>query len=114
MSNQDGKTLLCTHGPGPGTRLLYGKLPLREPKTLGLNWNRQNLYILNGIDMGSRCSYYMNSQRFNFRIIKRKKEKQNWITEITMPLINESQHEKTCLRGYRPRKPQTNLLSYRN
>ena len=25
MSNQDGKTLLCTHGPGPGSGLLYGK-----------------------------------------------------------------------------------------
>ena len=30
-----------------------------------LNWNRQDLYIRNGIDMGSRCLYvYMNSQRF--------------------------------------------------
>ena len=55
MSNQDGKTLLCTHGPGSGSRLLNGKWPLREPKTLGLNWNRQDLYTLNGIDMVSRC-----------------------------------------------------------
>ena len=30
-----------------------------------LNWNRQDLYIRNGIDMGSQCSYiYINSQRF--------------------------------------------------
>ena len=58
------------------------------------------VYILNGIDMGSRCSYYM-----NFIIIRRKNAKQNWITEITMALINESQHEKTCLRGFRPCKP---------
>ena len=107
MSNQDGKTLLCTHGPGPGSRLLYGKLPLREPKTLGVYWNRQYWYILNGIDMV--FILYV-----NFRIIRRKKAKQSWITEITMALINESQHEKTCLRGFRPRKPQTNLLSYRD
>ena len=26
-----------------------------------------------------------------------KKAKQNWITEITMALINEFQHEKNCL-----------------
>ena len=40
---------------------------LKEPNTLVLNWNRQDLYIRNGIDMGSRCSYihvYINSQRF--------------------------------------------------
>ena len=38
---------------------------LKEPNTLVLNWNRQDLYIRNGIDMGSRCLYiYINSQRF--------------------------------------------------
>ena len=42
-------------------------------------------------------------------MIRRKKAKQNWITEITMALINESQHEKTCLRGFRPYNPQINL-----
>ena len=34
--------------------------------------------------------------------------------EIIMTLINESQHEKTRLRGFRPCKTQTNLLSYRD
>ena len=59
--------------------------------------------------------YYMNSQRFKLsNNNKKNKAKQNWITEITMALINESQHEKICLRGFRPRKPQTNLLSYRD
>ena len=51
----------------------------------------------------------------DFRIIRRKKaKKKKWITEITMALINESQHEKTCLQGFRPCKPQTNLLSDRD
>ena len=56
----------------------------------------------------------MNSQRFKLKNNKKKKAKQNWIIEITMALINESQHEKTCLRGFRSCKPQTNLLSYRD
>ena len=43
-------------------------------------------------------------------MIRRKKAKQNWITEITMALINESQHEKTCLRGFRPYNPRINQL----
>ena len=29
-----------------------------------LNWNRQDLYIRNGIDMGSRCSYMYINTRF--------------------------------------------------
>ena len=39
---------------------LEGQFRLRavtEPNTFVLNWNRQDLYIRNGIDMGSRCSY---------------------------------------------------------
>ena len=40
--------------PSTWTRLLWGKWTLKEPNTLVLNWNRQDLYIRNGIHMGSR------------------------------------------------------------
>ena len=36
------------------------------------------------------------------------------IGEPTFPKQNEPRHEKTCLRGFRPCKTQTSLLSYRD
>ena len=51
---------------------------------------------------------------FHLESLEEKKQivnmrEQNWITEIIMTLINESQHEKTRLRGFRPCKTQTKL-----
>ena len=50
---------------------------------------------------------------FHLKSLEEKKPIVN-IAEIVMTLINESQHEKTRLRGFRQCKTQTNLLSYRD
>ena len=45
-------------------RLLKVECTLGEPKSLGLNWNRRDMYICYGMhcnNTGSRCSY-MSSQ----------------------------------------------------
>ena len=47
-------------------RLLKG-----EPKSLGLNWNRRDMYIRNGMhcnNTGSRCSY-MSSQNVSLDML---------------------------------------------
>ena len=36
------------------------------------------------------------------------------LTATTTDIVNEPRHEKTCLRGFRPGKTQTGLLSYRD
>ena len=41
-------------------RLIKLECTLGEPKSLGLNWNRRDMYIRNGMhcnNTGSRCSY---------------------------------------------------------
>ena len=57
-------------------RLLKVECTLGEPKSLGLNWNRRDMYFRNGMHCshtGSRCSY-MSSQNvsLNMLIIREK------------------------------------------
>ena len=44
-------------------KILFRQLRF-SPFSSARYFDRQSLYILNGFDMGSRCSYYVNSQRF--------------------------------------------------
>ena len=52
-------------------RLLKVELRFGEPKSLGLNWNRRDMYIRKGMhcnNTGSRCSY-MSSQNVSLDML---------------------------------------------
>ena len=94
-------------------RLLKVECTLGEPKSLGLNWNRRDMYIRNGMhcnNTGSRWSY-MSSRHVNY---KGKKRIVN-LREMKLDHRNYLDlNEKTCFQAFRPCKIQTNLLSYRD
>ena len=56
-------------------------------------------------------SYYYDSARHTYRIISVEGSK---VVLLNHQLSYEPRHKKTCLRGFRPCKTQTGLLSYRN
>ena len=70
MSNQDGKTLLCTYGPGSGSRLRQMTVEGTEN-----SWAKLEQAVL----------VYPKRNRHGLTMLI------YWITEITMALINESQ-----------------------
>ena len=99
-------------------RLLKVDGTLGEPKSCGLNWNRRDMYIRNGMhcnNTGSRCSYMSSQKRvarhFNY------KGKEQIVNLREMKLVHRNfldLNEKTCFQAFRPCKTQTNLLSYRD
>ena len=72
-------------------------------KSLGLNWNRRDMYIRNGMLI------YVKSKRVA-RHVNYKGKKNCQFEDRNYLDLNEN----TCFQAFRPCKTQTNLLSYRD
>ena len=81
-------------------RLLNIECRLGEPKSHGLNWNRRDMYIRNGM----HCICQVNMLIIREKMREMKLDHRNYL----------DLNEKICFQAFRPCKTQTNLLSYRD